>query len=144
MRVTPHGSFSPYVGIVKAMKLIRTLTATAFAAIVFSSAAQAMPPGKGGIDYPTLTKKSDFENVKPGEKLVLVCNNSDSIMVMDIKDKKQAMDLCAEGKMIHCPKCKRDYKVTWNGSISKGGAPMYTMKIVNEQGKPCMFVAKLK
>ena len=126
------------------MKLIHTLAATVLAALVFSSVAQAMPPGRGGISYPTLTKKSDFENVKAGEKLVLVCKNSDSIMVIDIKDKKQAMDLCAEGKMLHCPKCKRDYKVTWNTPISKGGVPMYTMKIVNEQGKPCMFVAKLK
>ena len=126
------------------MKLIHTLAATALAALVFSSAAHAMPPGKGEIVYPTLTKKSDFENVKPGEKLVVVCNNSDSIMLIDIKDKKQAMDLCAQGKMIHCPKCKRDYKVTWNGPFSKGGAPTYTMSIVNEQGKPCMFVAKLK
>ena len=103
-----------------------------------------MPLGRGGISYPTLTKTSDFENVKAGEKLVLVCKNSDSIKVFDIKDKKQAMELCAAGKMLHCPQCKREYRVTWNLPISKGGPPMYAMKIVNEQGKPCMFVAKLK
>ena len=126
------------------MKIIHTLAATALAALVFSSAAQAMPLGRGSVSYPTLTKKSDFENVKPGEKLVLVCKNSDSIKVIDIKDKKRALDLCAAGKMLHCPKCKREYKVTWNTPISKGGPPMYAMKIVNEKGKPCMFVAKLK
>jgi hypothetical protein len=32
----------------------------------------------------------------------------------------------------------------WNLPISKGGPTMYATKIVNEQGKPCMFVAKLK
>ena len=89
-------------------------------------------------------KKSDFENVKPGEKLVLVCKNSDSIKVTDFKDKKQTMELCADGKMLHCTKCKREYRVTWNTPISKGGLPMYATKTVYEQGKPCMFVAKLK
>jgi hypothetical protein len=126
------------------MKIIHTLVATSLAALVFSSAAQAMPPGRGGVYYPTLTKKSDFENVKPGEKLVLVCKNSDSIKVTDFKDKKQTMELCADGKMLHCTKCKREYRVTWNTPISKGGLPMYATKTVYEQGKPCMFVAKLK
>lgn len=144
LRVTPHGVSFRFAALISSMKIIQTLASTVLAALVFSSTVQAIPPGKGEMVFSALTKKSDFENVKPGEKLVLVCNNSDSIMLIDIKDKKQAMDLCLQGKMIYCPKCKRDYKVTWNGPVSKGGTPTYTMTIVNEQGKPCMFVAKLK
>jgi hypothetical protein len=108
------------------MKLIHTLAATALAALVFSSVAQAMPPSRGGFLYPTLTKKSD------------------SIKVTDVKDKKQVIELCADGKMLHCTKCKRDYRVTWNLPISKGGLPMYATKTVYKQGTPCMFVAKVK
>lgn len=126
------------------MKLIHTLAATALAALVFSSVAQAMPPSRGGFSYPTLTKKSDLENVKPSEKLVLVCKKSDSIKVTDSKDKKQVIELRADGKMPQCTKCKRDYRVTWNLPISKGGLPMYATKTVYEQGTPCMFVAKVK
>ena len=103
-----------------------------------------MPPSRGGLSYPTLTKKSDLENVKPSEKLVLVCKNSDSVKVSDSKDMKQVIELRADGKMPHCTKCKRDYRVTWNLPISKGGLPMYATKNVYEQGTPCMFVAKVK
>ena len=103
-----------------------------------------MPPSRGGLSYPTLTKKSDLENVKPSEKLVLVCKNSDSVKVTDSKDMKQVIELRADGKMPLCTKCKRDYRVTWNLPISKGGLPMYATKTVYEQGTPCMFVAKVK
>ena len=103
-----------------------------------------MPPSRGGLSYPTLTKKSDLENVKPSEKLVLVCKNSDSVKVTDSKDMKQVIELRADGKMPHCTKYKRDYRVTWNLPISKGGLPMYATKTVYEQGTPCMFVAKVK
>jgi uncharacterized protein YbaR (Trm112 family) len=126
------------------MKLIHTLVGTALAALIFSSTAQAMPPGRGGIYYPTLAKKSDFENAKPGEKLVLICKNSESIKGIDVRDGKRTIEFCAERKMLYCPKCKREYKVTWNLPISKGGPPMYAIKIMNEHGKSCIFFPNLK
>jgi hypothetical protein len=125
------------------MKTLRLLI-TAFSAIfALSSVAFALPPGKDGSPVPILAKKSQFESLKTGDKVALVCKASDTVMVIDIKDSKQAMALCKEGRMIHCPDCKKKYKVTWTPPGKSGGPLTTKLVIVNEKGQPCMFFVKL-
>jgi len=124
------------------MKTLRLLITAFIATIALSSVAFALPPGKDGSPVPVLTKKSQFESLKPGDKVALVCKASDTVMVIDIKDSKQAMALCKEGRMIHCPDCKKKYKITWIGP-GKSGGQQIKLVIVNEKGQPCMFFAKL-
>ena len=126
------------------MKPIPLILAAIFTVLAYSSNAHAYPPSKGGGSSEILSKKSDFEKLKPGERVVLVCKASNSVTLIDIKDKKQAMDLCTEGKMIHCSGCKKDFKIVWGNPSGKTGAPEYKMSIVNAKGDPCMFMAKLK
>ena len=123
------------------MKTIKSLLAAFIAIFALSSVTFALPPGKTGEQLPTLTKKSQFEELKGGDKVVLVCKMCDTVNVFDIKDKKHAMALCKEGRMIHCQVCKKKYKVTW--TPGKGGGPQDKLTIVDEKGKPCMFLAKL-
>jgi hypothetical protein len=125
------------------MKTIRSLVTACIAIFALSSVAFALPPGKTGAQPPTLTKKSQFEELKGGDKVVLVCKMSDTVLVFDIKDAKQAMALCKEGRMISCPDCKRKYKVTWTAPGKSGGPLTTKLIIVNEKGEPCMFYAKL-
>ena len=124
------------------MKRITSLITACIAIFAMSSVAFALPPGKTGAQLPTLTKKSQFEELKGGDKVVLVCKMCDTVNVFDIKDKKHAMALCKEGRMIHCEVCKKKYKVTWTGPRKSGG-PTRKLTIVDEKGKPCMFLAKL-
>ena len=77
------------------------------------SVAFALPPWKTGAPLSTLTKKSQFEELKGGDKVLLACKMCDTVKVIDIKDSKQAMALCKEGSTIHCEVCKKKYKVTW-------------------------------
>jgi hypothetical protein len=126
------------------MKPIPLILAAIFTVLAFTSNAHAYPPSKGGPSSEVLSKKSDFEKLKPGERVVIVCKASDSVTLIDIKDKKQAMGLCAEGKMIHCAGCKKDFKVVWSYPIGKAGGPSYKMSIVNAKGEPCMFMARVK
>ena len=126
------------------MKPFSALLAALFTVLVLSSQAHALPPFKGGPPSEVLSKKSDFEKLKPGDRVVLVCKASDSVQLIDIKDKKQAMQLCAEGKMIHCAGCHKHYKVLWRNPAGKTGGPDYKMVIVNAEGEPCMFMARLK
>ena len=131
------------------MKTILKTLAVLASLVVMSANAHALPSWKEGMPYTAaalqnLNKKSDFEQLKPGEKVVLVCKSSSSVMLIDIKDKKQAMKLCESGKMHHCSDCKKDYKVIWNNPTGKGWGPSYNMSFVNAQGEPCMFMAKLK
>ncbi|MEI8285009.1 MAG: hypothetical protein WCG52_08445 [bacterium] len=125
------------------MKPIHLILAAIFIVLAFSSSANAYPPSKGGPSE-MLSKKSDFEKLKPGDKVVIVCKASNSVTLVDIKDKNQAMQLCAEGKMIHCSDCKKDFKVVWGNPSGKTGVPSYKMSIVNAKGEPCMFMARLK
>jgi hypothetical protein len=62
---------------------------------------------------------------------------------IDIRDAKQAMALCKEGRMVYCPVCKKKYKVTWTPPGKSGGPLTQKLAIVNEKGEPCMFLAKL-
>ena len=74
----------------------------------------------------------------------MVCKASDTVTLIDIKDKEQAMELCREGRMIECHDCHKKYKVVWTTPPGKGGVPHAVMEIVNEKGEPCMFLARIK
>ena len=124
------------------MKTLKLLITSCTAFLTLCSVAYAPPLGKDGSPVPILTKKSQFESLKAGDKVALVCKASDTVMVIDIKDSKQAMALCKEGRMIHCPDCRKKYKITWIGP-GKSGGQQIKMVIVNEKGEPCMFFAKL-
>jgi hypothetical protein len=125
------------------MKTIKSLITAFIAIFALSSVAFALPPGKTGAQLPALTKKSQFEELKGGDKVVLVCKMCDTVKVLDIRDNKQAMALCKEGRMIHCEVCKKKYKVTWTPPGKSGGPLTTKLVIVNEKGEPCMFYARL-
>ena len=108
------------------------------------SSAFALPPWKGGPALEVIEKKSDVEKLGPKSQLVLVCKASNTVTIIDIKDEKQARKLCAEGSMIECKDCHKDYKVVWKNSAGKTGSPELKMDIVNAKGESCMFLAKLK
>lgn len=122
-------------------RIVPAVTA-AIAAVALSATAFALPPGKGGLSS-SLTKESDFEALKPGDKVALVCKTSDSVMIIDIADEAQALALCKEGAMVHCPACKKDYKVTRGNPTGKGAPNRREVVIVNDEGEPCMFYAKI-
>lgn len=126
------------------MKHTTFLITIAIVALAMMGSVFAQPPGKGG-PRKSLASQSDFEALKPGDQLVLVCKTSDSIQIIEVKDEKQALQLCKDGEMVHCPECKKSYKVKQGGHpAGKGGAGISReVVIVNEKGEPCMFYAKL-
>lgn len=97
------------------MNPIKTLFTVSLVMAVMAASAFALPPGKGGVQN-ALTNQADFKALKPGEQLVLVCKTSDSIQIIDVKDEKHALQLCKDGEMVHCPKCKKEYKVSRRGN----------------------------
>jgi len=121
------------------MMTIKSLLTATFAVLALSSAAFALPPGKGGSE---LTTKEHFAEMKAGDKVMLTCKMCDTHTVIDIKDSKSAMELCKEGHAVNCATCKKEYKVSWGNPAGKTGAPSTTMTIVDENGKPCMVYTK--
>jgi len=124
------------------MKILKSILTATVAILTLSTAAFALPASKGGPAEPALTK-GDFGTLKTGDKIALVCKASNSVTVIDIKNQKQAMELCKAGKMIHCPLCKTNYKVKLGNSNGKGTGSQTTVVAVNEKGEPCMFFARL-
>jgi len=124
------------------MNTIKSILTTTVALITLSSLAFALPEWKGGPPNPAM-KKKHFESLKPGDRIALVCKVSDSVTVIDIKDEKAALELCKEGRMVHCPVCKKDYKTTWVNPTGKGPGPQTKVVIVNDKGEPCMFYARI-
>lgn len=124
------------------MKTLKSTLTVTVAVLALSSAAFALPPWKGGSATPAMTK-GDFETLKSGDQIALVCKASNSVTVIDIKDQQEALELCKTGKMLHCPLCKMDYKVTLGSPNGKGLGNQTTVVAVNEKGEPCMFFAKL-
>jgi hypothetical protein len=124
------------------MKNLKSILTTTLALIALSSVAFALPAWKGGPPEPAM-KKGDFDALKPGDKIALVCKVSDSVTIIDVKDEKAALELCKEGRMVHCPVCKKEYKTTWVNPTGKGVGPQTKVVIVNDKGEPCMFYAKI-
>jgi hypothetical protein len=119
------------------MKPLKSILTATVAVLAFSSAAFALPPGKGG-----LTTRDQFSELKAGDKVTLVCKMHGTQKEMTIKDSKMAMELCKENTKTHCDTCKKDYKVIWTNPSGKTGGPKTTMTIVDENGKPCMEYIK--
>ena len=109
------------------------------AALAFSSAAFALPSGKGELQLAT---QDHFKELKAGDKVTLVCKMHGTQKEMTIKDSKMAMEICKENTKTHCDTCKKDYKVIWTNPSGKTGGPNTTMTIADENGKPCMEYIK--
>ncbi len=126
------------------MKNLKQLLNVSLVIMALSATALALPPGKGGRTSPALTKESDFKALKADEQVVLVCKTSNSITVIEVKDEQAALALCKDGAMVHCPTCKKEYKVTRGNPSGKGSPNRREVVIVNDKGEPCMFYAKLR
>jgi hypothetical protein len=72
----------------------------------------------------------------------LVCKVCDTVTVIDVTSKEEAMKLCTEGEMVECGSCDKKFKVVAHGPRGKGGQHTET-RIVNDKGEECMFVTKL-
>ncbi len=126
------------------MKAIKHLILTASASALFLSPALALPAWKDGTPLENIQKKSDVENLAPKPQLFLVCRASNIVTLIEIKDEKQAKELCSGGKMMECKDFKKHHKVIWKNPTGKTGGPELKMNIVNARGESCMFLAKLK
>ena len=114
------------------------LTTAAFGAL--ASFAQAGP----GVGYwKHAGNESQFQQMKPGEKIAYVCNECKTVSEIPITSKEQAMGYCKEGSTVTCPSCKRTTKVVIKRE--RNAAPTHTeVTYVNDKGKECAFFAVKK
>jgi hypothetical protein len=124
-------------------KTLRSIIIACVAIFALSSVAFALPPEKTGAQLPTLTRQSQFEELKGGDKVELVCKVCDTVKVIDIRDAKEVMALCNEAGWFIVPSARRNTRslglprqIRWTADPK--------LAIVNEKVEPCMFFAKLR
>ncbi len=101
----------------------------------------AGPPAGGWYKEKTLSTAADFAALELGDQVAQVCKKCDSISVVEIQSKDQAMDFCKEGATIDCPSCGNVAKVVRTGPPSQSPQKI---EFVDEHGNACMFMAKLE
>jgi hypothetical protein len=126
------------------MKHIKNILLACAALALFLPGIQAQSAFKTGVPLERVTKKEQVDQLGAGSRLVLVCKGSNTATLIDIKDKKHAMELCRQGRMIECRDCHKKFKVVWTNPPGKGSGPTAVMEIVNAKGEPCMFLARIK
>ena len=111
------------------------------AGLVLGTAAVAVA-GPGPQYWQTLNKESDFKQLKPGDKIVYVCSQCQTVTEKTIESTTEAMDHCKEAATIMCPSCKMKVKVTMK-QARNDPPDRREITYVNEKGEPCFFVAKV-
>ena len=111
------------------------------AGLIFGTAAVAIA-GPGLQYWQTLNKKAQFEQLKPGDKIVYVCNQCQTVTEKTIESTAEAMEHCKEGATIMCPSCKAKVTVVTKGP-PKNQMTSGEVTYVNEKGETCFFVAKV-
>lgn len=97
--------------------------------------------GPGPQYWETMRKKSQFEALKPGDKIVYVCNQCQTVTEQTVQSTAEVMDHCKEGATVDCPSCKMKVKVVMKGP-PKNPMPTREVTYVNEKGETCFFIAK--
>lgn len=122
------------------------LLAMTLLVLALAGTSMALPPGKG-TTYKKLATEADFAALKSGDRIALVCKQCETVSTAEVTDPEQAMEICKEGAVIHCPECKLDYKVTRRvnpaGKVIGAGLKKEVV-IVNANGEPCMFYTKIQ
>ena len=129
------------------MKRRTTLHHLAFAAalaglvLAGASGAEAAPPGKkrpGWQTHRKLDQKRQIEDLKPGDKVAIVCKECETVTTATFSTKEEAMKWCQEGGMVMCESCEKERTVKFVGPPGKK-----RIVYVNAKGDDCMFITKL-
>src|SRR5688572_4601159 len=119
-------------------KSIRLMIATA-ALGVLASFAYA---GPGPQHWQTLRTEAQFKALKPGDKIVYVCNQCQSVSEVTVDSTMDPMAHCKEGGSVSCSMCKKKVTIVTKGP-PKNPSIERQVSYVNEKGEECMFIAKV-
>lgn len=127
------------------MKTITTsLTplATALVCAVALSNAHALPPWKQGS--PLHQKKDEnAASSQPSKDLYLVCKDSKGVMLVPVKNRKEAIAICESGTLGQNHDCQTRHRVHWHNPNHKQGTQHHVMTMVDSEGRPCLTLARI-
>lgn len=121
------------------MKLIQKLI---LSAVLLAGTASISLAGEGAQYWQTLRHESQFAELKPGDKVVVVCAKCRSISEITVNSTAEAMALAKDGGMVTCPACHAQAKVRVKANGNSAPA-LQDVTYENEKGEEFMFIAKV-
>lgn len=88
-----------------------------------------------------LHTRVQFEQLKPGDRIVYVCRQCDAKRTVALTSVAEAMEYCREGSRLSCPGCKDEMRVVLKETSGTSG-PTVEVHYVNEKGHECLTIAK--
>jgi hypothetical protein len=88
-----------------------------------------------------LTTKAQFEQLRPGDRIVYLCQQCDSRRTVTIASVTEALEYCREGATLDCPGCKDEMRVMLKEATGSSG-PSINVHFVNKKGHECLIIAK--
>ncbi len=119
-------------------KLLSVILLSVIGVAAISTAA---PRGQTWKPQRSLTSVEDFQSLKVGDTIAQVCKMCDTVSMIEIESKDQAMSYCKEGATVDCPSCKKKSKVTIRGPRTESSRTM--VRYVDDHGEACMFMSKV-
>lgn len=110
--------------------------------VLFLGLASALHAGPGPQYWESLRKKSQFEQLKKGDKVAYICNECKTVSEITVESHDHAMELCKEGASVTCPSCKKQSKIIVKRQ--RNDPPVREeVTYVNDKGEECAFIAKV-
>ncbi len=86
----------------------------------------------------SLTTKVQFEQLRPGDRIVYVCRQCDAKRTVSLASVAEALEYCREGARLSCPGCKDEMRVV----LKQGAGSTVEVHYVNKKGHECLTIAK--
>lgn len=88
-----------------------------------------------------LHTRAQFEQLKPGDRIVYVCRECDAKRTVALTGVAEAMEYCRVGAKLSCPGCKDEMRVLLKETSGASG-PTVEVRYVNEKGHECLTIAR--
>jgi hypothetical protein len=89
----------------------------------------------------SLTTKAQFEQLRPGDRIVYVCRQCDAKRTVALASVAEALEYCREGATLSCPGCKDEMRVVLKQVPGVSGSAV-KVHYVNKKGHECLTIAK--
>ncbi len=136
----------PYQQNINIMKTKLVIVTILSALLAFDLFAKGPKGGQTRLD--DLRLKSDYEKVKKGDELVVVCKVCNAITIEDIETDQKADSFSEAGKELECSTCKAKAIVSKFDQQQQHrphprNKPKRNIIYVNEHGEECLIVSKV-
>lgn len=120
------------------MKPVRVFLVVVGLVVVAGVASVAWERSKYGE---ILHTRAQFEQLKPGDRIVYVCRDCDAKRTVALASVAEATEYYREGAKLSCPGCKDEMRVSLKKTSGASGQ-IVEVHYVNEKGHECLTIAK--